>query len=45
MENTITSGNMLATPSVRELVEALMARSDVQAKECLELSELSELAQ
>jgi RNA polymerase primary sigma factor len=45
MENTITTANTLASPSVRELAEQLLARADVQARECLELSEVSEVAQ
>jgi RNA polymerase primary sigma factor len=45
MANTITNGSTPAPPGVRELVEQLVARADVQARECLELSELSEVAQ
>ena len=45
MADTITNGSTPDSPGVRELLEQLLIRADVHAKDFLELSELSELAQ
>ena len=45
MADTITNGSTPDSPRVRELLEQLLIRADVHAKDFLELSEVSELAQ
>jgi RNA polymerase primary sigma factor len=45
MANTTTNGSAPISPTVADLVEQLLGRPDIQAKDCVELSELSELAQ
>ena len=45
MANTITNTSAPASSTVGELVEQLLSRADVQAKDSIGLSEVSELAQ
>ena len=45
MVDTIPNGGTPDSPGVRELLEQLLIRADVHAKDFLELSDLSELAQ
>ncbi len=45
MAETITTDSLVVSPGVRELADQLLARIERQASDCVELSELSELAQ
>jgi RNA polymerase primary sigma factor len=45
MANTTTNGSTPVSSAVRDLVEQLLGRADVQGQDCVELSDLSQLAQ